>query len=1128
MYNIISRVLRHVPGNFFGSASKDAARTLSAWTKHNRTLAEHKPSRFRSILYWGSDNATGFALLVAGLCLLISVIAWPSFEEAVARIGWSSGEASDFRLSTIIQAQAIPNIAEFIGVPWGIQATLIALVYPIVISFVALMLQRRAQAAVAMRVYAIDSGVVPAGASSLGLLAALTFQYFSAETFKSEYPTYLTALFLFNGIWFALNLGLTAHFLNRTLRFLSPEEQSQAVKRICVARVLPRDFLSSLNSHIFENKLSRTFSQWQPHGEKRINPRVTCFKLHEGDHTVTRDVKDGYLLTEVHLGLLQFVTRRWYKRAERYVSQSSNSPPTLMFPQKFFGTVRGETTLCIVANGPPLTAFEALLVRLAFFFTPPDTSFHHLTASEVLEELSGTCQMLAEQGQYEQARRAARELLEMVRTFLRASSFQGEDGPENVANLPVATLGWPGPNFHVEWLETYREVVRVAVEHLKRDSRLLESLAHVPQLIAGALPARPEQVAIESMFVYMNIDHQLTLWWLRHSVPGGIQGGVQMGRTLPAPMDQVYLQVLAQLVGIWSHMHVPLPSGISATVHERWNSASARVKVMAAHVDWSAALVQRAVSRGDEIAAVRYCDHFIKWWGLNDYDLPTGNCEFEDDLRHIGLSVLGMRWEDAKWALHRDGVVASIDRGINTQNLALKRYWERMRLLLALTLIRSAVRTSTAAVTLEIRLATALILHTPLKPGGDVEAENLGTLDAVLAAILNACFGDSQTTARLNAFSERLEREARAPDVPNWSFGGAWPDTSMEAMVVEQVCLLIAVADGDDVHPNLRASRFEVTRWWRDVRKLESIKLFVNKLHQAISSTECLNSIPAVEQMRSQMGKDRSTGSALQSVERTLKMLSELCTHEKIVTLRSRPVSMSRVLEYAATLGSLTFNPERLPLQIPAVVRFEPELGDTSVTATERHEKVYFLSDSGETVSRYHVEASSVKLFYLVVCEAFSALVRTNTLSPIACPPLKHHVEDQDGQKQSFVVAVANNCARIFAAGESPIVLVPRGPFLNVFRSFSWSRSGVSVPANIVLREAGSADAFPGATYINDAPIIEFDTPGNDCFVVPLSALRVLVVRGSSGSDALGVTFVPHGDAHVQLSFKWSAVFRSN
>jgi hypothetical protein len=67
------------------------------------------------------------------------------------------------------------DVATYTGVPWSVQSTLVALVYPIVLAFIALMLQRKANSTVSLRVYVLDSGVIPAGASSVGLLESPRF-----------------------------------------------------------------------------------------------------------------------------------------------------------------------------------------------------------------------------------------------------------------------------------------------------------------------------------------------------------------------------------------------------------------------------------------------------------------------------------------------------------------------------------------------------------------------------------------------------------------------------------------------------------------------------------------------------------------------------------------------------------------------------------------------------------------------------------------------------------------------------------------------------------------------------------------------------------------------------------------
>lgn len=54
------------------------------------------------------------------------------------------------------------DVGAFIGVVLGVQGTLVALVYPLIFSFVSVFLQRRAKSEVALRIYTLSSGVARA------------------------------------------------------------------------------------------------------------------------------------------------------------------------------------------------------------------------------------------------------------------------------------------------------------------------------------------------------------------------------------------------------------------------------------------------------------------------------------------------------------------------------------------------------------------------------------------------------------------------------------------------------------------------------------------------------------------------------------------------------------------------------------------------------------------------------------------------------------------------------------------------------------------------------------------------------------------------------------------------------
>lgn len=200
---MISRLLQWLPGWVTGQVEPRARRQVSSWTQNNATLRTFKYGRFRRFLLWSTDHPLAFALFMGSMAV--------SVAYAIAGQQWGfmphlTGPDLDPKFDP----------AAYTGVPWSVQATLVALVYPIVLSFMALMLQRKAHSTVALRAYVLDSCVVPAGASSICLLLVMGAQYFAAPYSTQGFLTeYMALLLLMNGTWFTCNLFLTGFFLTR-------------------------------------------------------------------------------------------------------------------------------------------------------------------------------------------------------------------------------------------------------------------------------------------------------------------------------------------------------------------------------------------------------------------------------------------------------------------------------------------------------------------------------------------------------------------------------------------------------------------------------------------------------------------------------------------------------------------------------------------------------------------------------------------------------------------------------------------------------------------------------------------------------------------------------------------------
>lgn len=311
-------LLRFSPSWLTGRIGPRARREVRSWTRGNPTLRTYQYGWFRQFLMWGTDHPVAFAasvgLLAVGSSFLIAIQKWTA--------PWSLPAP---------ELGANFDAAAFAGVPWSVQATLVALVYPIVLSFIALMLQRKAHSTVSLRVYILDSAVVPAGASSVGLLLALGGQYFAIPYGSDQLLAKLMApLLVMNGLWLLMNVLLTGFFLSRTVRFIQEDEQRHAFTRVAVDVALRAELIAAVKQHIFVSapKVDWGF-QDEIKTEEAHSPRVCAISFSDGRPAVKRDIKGSLVLYDVHLRLLHLVAVLWTRRATRFMANRPGKTPKL-------------------------------------------------------------------------------------------------------------------------------------------------------------------------------------------------------------------------------------------------------------------------------------------------------------------------------------------------------------------------------------------------------------------------------------------------------------------------------------------------------------------------------------------------------------------------------------------------------------------------------------------------------------------------------------------------------------------------------------------------------------------------------------------------------------------------------
>lgn len=274
-----------------------ARRDEAAWFAQNiqrRRLALSKLER--DLLFAGEHPLRlAFSLLALQIALLVLAAVLPQDWFTPAWFNWAAAE----------------QLTHFSTV-WTIQATLAALVYPIVISFVAVYLQRRPAAEAFIHLYMLDSGGLAAGLSSLGLVVVMGVQYLMLSTWGTAWLPGWAAI---DTAWFVLNAALTTLFLFRTVEFLRPEVQARVIQRYTVNVALPRD-VQRLNSfQVLAGGIAKGWFPVPSYGDDKApeGPRLLIGRgFREGDIQGELRLRAQARLVDVRIWVVRLVVESWY------------------------------------------------------------------------------------------------------------------------------------------------------------------------------------------------------------------------------------------------------------------------------------------------------------------------------------------------------------------------------------------------------------------------------------------------------------------------------------------------------------------------------------------------------------------------------------------------------------------------------------------------------------------------------------------------------------------------------------------------------------------------------------------------------------------------------------------------
>ncbi|MBK1725070.1 hypothetical protein CKO23_23255 [Thiocystis violacea] len=666
------------------------------------------------------------------------------------------------------------GVKPYFDVVWTIQATITAVVYPIVIAFVAILLQRRQSSKVDLQIYLYSTAALPAGLSALGLIGAMGLQYLVAFTLDPQGTAWGMIASLY---WFAINICLTGWFLYFTISFLHDENRLRAFEQYAVHIALPREVSQYLKKHILwssqkQGLLPGRSSYPRFDSDADQGPSIDLYP-HDTDGTpcVTRRLRKHSQLTNVRLRLFAAGLNRWLAHARTLwqgdISHDATARAADLELRIAPGDMKsGKVTLLVVKDGPPPDWLARLLIRRAFVFRSPPGSGQTYTTGELLQELVSDLKNETAAGREDGTEVRLLALTHIHTALLDTGRFIDDNGAAANAACMEVPAGFGGRSLHQTWISEYSPWLECAIGMLESNPRGFDLACHVTHRLVWEVEREPLEIPFDLLRLHGRLIFLLGLWWLgKVEDQGIITHDAAHEAQLRAPRAGIYGRALRQWVGGWELIRLRDGPEPITSVEAAWKYATLEAKFSMERIQQTAEMVFAAVVRGDMEAASLVVRSFFNWLAQTSYRYQHA---FMDDYLPPTLtaSALDAEWAEI-WAQSHVSMVEtepSLEAPANICGILVKRFWEDLRHLLILLLLEASKDGKSEEPAMQVVLF--------LLRGYDDDEESLESAGAyrdaqqVLLLLIRQHYASQEYMLRLNDFVKNVQRHQWPERIP--------------------------------------------------------------------------------------------------------------------------------------------------------------------------------------------------------------------------------------------------------------------------------------------------------------------------------------------------------------------------
>lgn len=1005
---------------------------------------------------------------------------------------------------------------------WPIQAAIAGVIYPIVIGFVSILLQKSHSDKSILRIYLRDSGAILIGVSSLMLILGMTIQYALAP--HIEMSTFLGWTSL-NVVWFIINISGTIWFLIRTFMFLRPDLRNKIIQRYGINVILPREIKSNLKRYLFQKSQENS---WLPergygHSSKSKNYSISLheYGFHQGETVVKKHFKTEKMISNVYFNILHIPVYIWITKVQDHLKIKPNDTYELIFPITVGSSYTYDKDICKSIGGISLGDYEKFLIWLAFSFSD-STNKNDLNVADLLKDLASEAHRYILADDENSFESSLKDLSTFHSVLLRSTSFTKEDEQDNFAYLPSSSSVF-GRELYLEWFRIYFPLYDEAVKKLVVNPGYFHDLIYVPNRLIARVPVDANiKIIINFLDLSSVLFGRLSKWWSSEIEKQGILSHNQCtASTLSPPYSTVYESTLVKFVGGWSDLkNTRFPLGRKEK-YKNWDSIRTIGKVYVKHIDTTLYMFFNAISRGDAAGAEWLANVLQLWWEELRFQFDS-HVHYLRNKNYLTIELLDREWSDVSSIIDMEMIGASDEEApLALFSSILHNYWtDSFGLSLYLLIVWG--KNCECENSLPASILKALINGDALKPGssdyGNLKAYN--DFNDCITSMLRQYYADGgYATGYREKLNNQIERifELRKPEMVSGRIYSQWGIEGLDSLLDGQLFILIVFTNENWQPENILESTL---RSWvaNDDHKTRELRRELDKWIERLNNDDFLKFKDLFNCFNEFEEDNEQFYSSKDNLINSINKISTLIDNIRNEVIASVEISQARLNDVAKWSSMTAFKKETGDFPLPL-------FNNINYTKSHNQDKslVFKKLNKGEyTVPELEQRASNEDDWYAEnINQHVSSSVLALVLTKLAPTETIATTENVYWEK------LKNIANEIKLSGFTPILLIDnrtRPEWVYQWSLSEYAYHEVDLPDDLSFSKNPEITLESYVGNVNDIEIYNSPVPPGASYVIAKESLDQIIITAYQENIYVEVEDLPikGSNSFIDLKVTWS------